>query len=78
MVKQLKQRRKKYNPIKQRRKNLRKFDLTIAEYDQMAVEQSNCCAICADHQTGNRRLAVDHDHETGEVRGFSATAATWH
>ena len=38
------------------------------DYDHLAAEQNHVCAIC--HGTGARRLAVDHDHATGKVRGL--------
>jgi hypothetical protein len=51
------------------------YGLTVAEYEQMAADQNGGCAICdakvsfkkADK---SKRLAVDHDHETNEVRGL--------
>ena len=38
----------------------------IEEYDKLLEEQSGCCAICEK----NEKLHVDHDHNTGEVRGL--------
>ena len=35
----------------------------------LARSQGNCCAICGAKPKG-RRLAVDHDHKTGKVRGL--------
>jgi len=37
----------------------------------MFEEQKGCCVICGRHQTEFKtRLAVDHNHKTGEVRGL--------
>jgi Recombination endonuclease VII len=54
-----------------------KFGITTADYDQMFAAQSGLCAICDKPPTkvsrGNRKatdLAVDHDHDTGVVRGL--------
>lgn len=48
-----------------------KYGISLAEYDQLLAEQNNGCAICAKTPEQNgRRLAVDHNHETGEVRGL--------
>lgn len=47
------------------------FNITPEEYDQIDYYQSGVCAIC--HQppkVGGNRLAVDHDHETGLIRGL--------
>jgi hypothetical protein len=47
----------------------KKYGLTVDELEQMKLEQMNLCAIC--HQTPTLRgLFVDHDHETGLVRGL--------
>jgi hypothetical protein len=32
--------------------------------------QSACCAICGEACATGRRLAVDHDHATGRIRGL--------
>jgi len=55
-----------------RRSRLMKlYGITIEEYDRMLENQKGCCAICdrdaADFKT---RLAVDHNHITGEIRGL--------
>ena len=49
------------------------FGLTLDEYDEMWNEQGGVCAICEEPQK-NRKLAVDHDHDTGEVRGLLCTS----
>jgi hypothetical protein len=50
----------------------REFGITLAEYNQMLVQQNGGCAIC-NRLPGKRRVAVDHDHETGIVRGLLCT-----
>ena len=50
-----------------------KFGITFEEYNQMKQEQDYKCAICGCEETSLykgkiRDLAVDHDHNTGEVR----------
>ena len=67
--------RQNYNPVKRREYGLqRRFGITAEEYDRMLEVQSGCCAACGRHQTEFKsRLAVDHNHETGEVRGLLCT-----
>lgn len=49
----------------------RTYGITLAEYDTMLIAQGGGCAICGRSPEENgRRLGVDHDHETGEVRGL--------
>lgn len=47
----------------------KRYGINLEEYNTMFDEQKGCCAICKEHQTEtNKRLVVDHDHITGEVR----------
>ncbi len=57
-------------PDKWRIPRLRRYGLTIADYDRMVDEQKGVCAICHGHQPDGRRLYVDHCHTTGIVRGL--------
>lgn len=41
----------------------------MAQYDKMLAAQGGKCAICK-RPPKSRRLAVDHDHKTGKVRGL--------
>jgi hypothetical protein len=50
----------------------RSFGLTIEEYDAMHDAQGGVCAICGRPQK-NKRLAVDHNHTTGKIRGLLCT-----
>lgn len=54
---------------------IRKYGITQEQYDEMFEEQGGVCAICERPESrvikGNlNRMAVDHDHETGAVRGL--------
>ena len=46
--------------------NYQGFDLEHDEHERMMVEQNHCCKICGNRST----LHVDHDHQTGKVRGL--------
>jgi hypothetical protein len=47
----------------------RTFGITQADYDALLERQGGGCAICG-KRPGKIALHVDHDHETGEVRGL--------
>lgn len=46
------------------------YGLSPEQYDALLAEQGGVCAICGGVNKGSRSLAVDHDHETGTVRGL--------
>jgi len=48
-----------------------KYGITIETYDKMSESQNNCCAICGESRDNFKtNFAVDHNHETNEVRGL--------
>lgn len=49
---------------------LRKYGLTPERWNQLLAEQGNVCALCRNSFTGTRSPSVDHDHQTGRVRGL--------
>lgn len=61
-------------PEQVRRANLRRYGLTPEDYDAMNDAQKGVCAACGSPPDGSgntgHRLAVDHCHATGEVRGL--------
>lgn len=46
------------------------FGITLDEYDEMLDAQGGTCAICKRVPLTTRRHAVDHDHESGIIRGL--------
>jgi hypothetical protein len=49
---------------------LKRFGLTVEQWDAMLVAQSGRCGVCASPMTGPNEPAVDHDHKTGAVRSL--------
>lgn len=47
----------------------RDYGITIADYEQIYRDQGGVCKICSKVPTVER-LHVDHDHDTGAVRGL--------
>lgn len=45
------------------------YDITPEKYDEIFELQGRRCFICT-NRPRTQRLAVDHDHKTGEVRGL--------
>jgi hypothetical protein len=52
-----------------RRKREREYGLTHDQYLALLEAQDGTCAICG-NDSQQRALAVDHDHETGAIRGL--------
>lgn len=49
---------------------LRVYGISKEEYDAIYEHQGGLCAICRRATGATRRLSVDHDHESGLVRGL--------
>ncbi len=60
------------NAKEQNRKLKSRYGITMEDYERMVLEQEGKCGICETSEPGGRgkRFHVDHDHETGEVRGL--------
>lgn len=50
-------------------KKLEEYGSSIQEYYEILESQNNVCAICGGVDK-NKRLSIDHNHETGEMRGL--------
>jgi hypothetical protein len=46
------------------------YGTTMEHINTLKQEQHNKCAICSKTEPGNKRLSVDHNHITGEIRGL--------
>jgi hypothetical protein len=54
-----------------RRQQLKtRFGITEADYERMLQEQQGVCAICNRTCATGKRLAVDHCHDAGRIRGL--------
>jgi hypothetical protein len=53
----------------QRISRIRAYGITEQDYDRMLDEQAGGCYICGG-KPERRALDIDHDHETGKVRGL--------
>jgi hypothetical protein len=49
------------------------YGLRLGQYDEMLTAQGGVCAICGGVNKSGKKLAVDHDHESGRVRGLLCT-----
>jgi hypothetical protein len=53
-----------------------KYGISTEEYQALLDAQGGACAICRSTSTGARtgRFCVDHDHDTGRIRGLLCDA----
>lgn len=53
-------------------KKCHRHGITLLQYEAMQEAQAGKCAICGNGEPHSRksRLNIDHDHETGKVRGL--------
>jgi hypothetical protein len=61
--------KKKDSRVSRRYALLYSYNLTNEQYDEMLVKQDHRCAVCG-IRPFIEKLSVDHDHETGKVRGL--------
>lgn len=48
----------------------RLYGITLDDYNRMAAEQQQLCALCGEAPDTERRMHVDHDHVTGRIRAL--------
>jgi len=63
-----------YESNKDRVKHLnlqRDFKISLEDYNNLMDKQDDCCGICKRHKSEFKiKFAVDHNHDTGKVRGL--------
>jgi hypothetical protein len=47
-----------------------RYGVDDAEYERLLLRQGGRCALCGELPENGRSLNIDHDHETGLVRGL--------
>jgi len=65
--------RARYTPEQRSISIIKSYGLTLEKYNAMLEAQNGGCAICGSKTAKtkrNGRFCVDHDHQTGEVRGL--------
>lgn len=77
--------RSKRSSESQRVRNIARYGLTVEQFDEMVAAQGGVCAICGQAPVAVKGIApalrpardpvlhIDHDHETGRVRGLLCT-----
>lgn len=58
---------RRYNP--NRTETIKQHGITVKDYFEMLEAQKGKCAICSKEPT-KRKLFIDHNHQTKEVRGL--------
>lgn len=54
-----------------------RFGLTPEEYERIKDYQGGTCAICRRATGATKRLAVEHNHATGLIRGVVCGPCNW-
>lgn len=66
-AKKAEQARLRRDPAKARELHLKRYGLSVADFDSMLNDQGGVCAICREAAS---KICVDHCHKTGKVRGL--------
>lgn len=49
---------------------VREYGMSLEQWDELMLKQGGVCAVCSKEDACHKRLAVDHDHKTGAIRGL--------
>lgn len=70
VLEKCRQYRSSLSPERKLKIKLRQYGLSVEEFLEIIDKQENKCAICGEKPKHNRKLAIDHNHITGQVRGL--------
>ena len=59
------------DPIHRRIQTLRRYGLTLAQFDELLAAQDSRCAVCSTSEPGGLGWHVDHDHTCCSTRKAS-------
>ncbi|ABQ12475.1 endonuclease VII [Phormidium phage Pf-WMP3] len=60
-----------YNESRKRQYHYKsRYGLSLSDYNKLFQLQNGCCAVCRNPQAEGKTLVVDHNHDTGKVRGL--------
>jgi Autographiviridae endonuclease VII len=63
--------RKNYDPAKDRKRHMKYwYGLSNKEYNQILIEQDYKCQICEVDLHSQKKINVDHNHDTGQIRSI--------
>jgi hypothetical protein len=55
------------------------INITIPQWKKLQTDQAGCCAICKRPEASlPTALAVDHNHQSGKIRGLLCSACNYH
>lgn len=57
-------------PEEQRIARIRSYGISVEQYNHLLESQERVCWICSKPNVPGKSLNIDHDHETGQVRGL--------
>lgn len=57
---------------------LRKYGVTKEKYAELLAKSNNRCYICDRKPAKGKRIHLDHNHETMEVRGLLCAQCNWY
>lgn len=57
--------------------DLKKYGITLTQYNDMLSAQGGRCAMCKLPPSINKRMSVDHSHLTGTVRGLLCSSCNF-